>query len=187
MTSSQRPAPLVATDEATPDRPRIYVACLAAYNNGCLHGRWIDASAGEEAIFDAVQVMLADSPEPNAEEWAIHDYEGFCGCQLGECASFAIVAALAEFIEEHGALGAKLYEHFSSDLDAARAAFDDYAGEYQSAADFAETLHDDLGTEIPASLTYYIDWAALARDMGLNGDIFTIETGFNAVHVFWAR
>lgn len=23
--------------------PRIYVACLAAYNNGSLHGRWIDA------------------------------------------------------------------------------------------------------------------------------------------------
>jgi Antirestriction protein (ArdA) len=23
--------------------PRIYVACLAAYNNGRLHGEWIDA------------------------------------------------------------------------------------------------------------------------------------------------
>ena len=23
--------------------PRIYVACLAAYNNGYLHGAWIDA------------------------------------------------------------------------------------------------------------------------------------------------
>ena len=24
--------------------PRIYVACLAAYNNGHLHGAWIDAA-----------------------------------------------------------------------------------------------------------------------------------------------
>jgi Antirestriction protein (ArdA) len=25
---------------------RIYVACLAAYNNGYLHGKWIDATRG---------------------------------------------------------------------------------------------------------------------------------------------
>jgi hypothetical protein len=39
------PAPLgTATALPPEDRPRIYVACLAAYNNGCLHGRWIDAT-----------------------------------------------------------------------------------------------------------------------------------------------
>jgi hypothetical protein len=56
---------------AQPDRPRIYVACLAAYNNGCLHGRWIDATTPDE-IWAQVRAMLADSPEPDAEEWAIH-------------------------------------------------------------------------------------------------------------------
>ena len=25
-------------------KPRIYVACLAAYNNGILHGAWIEAT-----------------------------------------------------------------------------------------------------------------------------------------------
>ena len=25
------------------DQPRIYAACLAAYNNGILHGEWIEA------------------------------------------------------------------------------------------------------------------------------------------------
>jgi antirestriction protein len=30
--------------------PRIYVACLAAYNNGNLHGAWIDATQGEWSI-----------------------------------------------------------------------------------------------------------------------------------------
>ena len=28
----------------TNTEPRIYVACLAAYNNGILHGAWIDAA-----------------------------------------------------------------------------------------------------------------------------------------------
>lgn len=49
------------------DRPRIYVACLAVYNNGRLHGRWIDATAPDE-IWREVSAMLRASPEPDAEE-----------------------------------------------------------------------------------------------------------------------
>lgn len=179
-------APAAATAPARPDRPRIYVACLAAYNNGCLHGRWIDATTPDE-IMDAVRAMLAASPEPDAEEWAIHDYEGFEGASLSEYASFETVCALADFIEEHGELGGKLLEHFGDDLAEARAAFEDYAGEFRSAADFVEELHDDTGTQIPESLRYYIDWEALARDMALNGEIIAIQTGFDDVHIFWSR
>jgi len=86
---------------ARADRPRIYVACLAAYNSSCLHGRWIDATTPDE-IWEQVRAMLADSPEPDAEEWAIHDYEGFEGANLFEYASFETVCELADFIEEHG-------------------------------------------------------------------------------------
>ncbi|NHK27147.1 antirestriction protein ArdA [Parvularcula flava] len=168
------------------ERPRIYVACLAAYNNGYLHGEWIDATTQEE-IMDAVRAMLAGSPVPDAEEWAIHDYEGFEGADIAEYASFKTVCALAGFIEEHGELGAKLYRHFGDDLCEARAAFEDYAGEYASAADFAEQLHDDAGTEIPDSLRYYIDWQALARDMEMSGDILVFETGPDEAHIFWSR
>lgn len=65
-------APLGTTGAPTlPDRPRIYVACLAAYNNGRLHGRWIDANTPDE-IWREVSAMLRASPEPDAEEWAIH-------------------------------------------------------------------------------------------------------------------
>jgi Antirestriction protein (ArdA) len=34
---------------------------------------------------------------------------------------------------------------------------------------------------------HYIDYQAMARDMELNGDVFTIETGFDQVHIFWNR
>ncbi|RAN38199.1 antirestriction protein ArdA, partial [Hyphomonas sp. GM-8P] len=66
------PAPL-GTASALPseDAPRIYVACLAAYNNGCLHGRWIEATTPDD-IMGQVRAMLAASPLPGAEEWAIH-------------------------------------------------------------------------------------------------------------------
>lgn len=167
-------------------RPLIYVACLAAYNSGILHGQWIEVTTPDE-IWTHVRAMLAASPEPDAEEWAIQDYEGFEDCNLSEWASFDTVCALADFIVEHGVLGAKLYAHFSEDLDAAIAAFDEYAGEFNSVADFAEDLIRDTGPEIPSALEFYIDWEALARDMTINGEIIAIETAFDEVHVFWNR
>jgi antirestriction protein len=45
--------------------PRIYVACLASYNNGTLHGEWIDANQDEDAIRGAIADMLSRSPFPN--------------------------------------------------------------------------------------------------------------------------
>jgi len=57
--------------------PRIYVADLAAYNNGILHGVWIDATTELDDIQEQVRKMLRSSPEQDAEEYAIHDYEGF--------------------------------------------------------------------------------------------------------------
>lgn len=136
--------------------PRIYVACLAAYNNHRLHGRWIEVSDIDQ-IWQDVRAMLAQSPEPNAEEWAIHDYDGFYGCHISEHAGFETICDVADFLAEHGELGAKLLGQFCNDLEQARAAFDDYAGEYKSAADFASQLHDDIGTDIPEILQYYID------------------------------
>jgi len=61
---------------------QIYVACLASYNNGILHGAWINAEQDAYAIYDEVQTMLTASPVKDAEEWAIHDYEGFEGVRL---------------------------------------------------------------------------------------------------------
>lgn len=186
MTTSQTPAPLGCTTGQGASAPRIFVACLAAYNNGQLHGRWIEATTPNE-IEGEVRAMLAASPVPNAEEWAIHDFEGLEGASLSEYASFETVCTLAEFVIELGRLGAKLYRHFGDDLEQARAAFDDYAGEFQSLADFAEGITRETGAGVPDHLEYYIDWQAMGRDMELNGDVFTIELGFDQVHVFWNR
>lgn len=168
----------------TTDKPRIYVACLAAYNNGILHGAWIDADQDAWAIWDEVKAMLAASPIAGAEEWAIHDYEGFGKVRLSECESFEQVAALAAFIAEHGELGAALLAHFSDDLDEARDALENrYFGCATSLADYVQELTEET-TRIPEALRYYIDWQAMARDAELSGDLFTVETGFEVVHVF---
>ncbi|WP_265518230.1 antirestriction protein ArdA [Nitratireductor luteus] len=166
--------------------PRIYVACLAAYNNGYLHGRWIDADQEPEAIQAEISAMLNASPIFGAEEWAIHDHEGFEGAELHEYSGIERLVELAAFIAERGELGAKVLEHFGGDIDQAEAAFDEYAGCYRSLADFAQEITEET-TDIPPTLIHYIDYAAMARDMELNGDVFTVEPGFEDVHVFWSR
>ncbi len=42
---------------------RIYVAGLAVYNNGKLHGVWINANQDFDDIQDQINVMLAVSAE----------------------------------------------------------------------------------------------------------------------------
>ncbi|HEY0939247.1 MAG TPA: antirestriction protein ArdA [Steroidobacter sp.] len=165
---------------------KIYVACLAAYNAGHLHGVWIDAGADLEDIQAQVNAMLKASPVAGAEEYAIHDHEGFDGYSVGEYEGIEALHDIALFIEEHPEFGGKLLDHFG-DLDAARqAAEEDYCGCHRSLADYAQELTEET-TQIPESLRYYIDYEAMARDMKLGGDVFTIEAGHQEVHIFWNR
>jgi len=167
--------------------PRIYVACLAAYNDGILHGAWISAAQDEEDVAREIQSMLDASPIAGAEEYAIHDHEGFCGVEVGEYKPLAEVVELAGFLTEHGALGAAVLRVCDDDLDEARAALTDrYHGVFTSLAECFEALTEET-TEIPANLRPYIDWEKMAADAELSGDVFTVETAHDEVYVFWSR
>lgn len=181
--AAQEPPELTGPDDST---LRIYVACLAAYNAGHLHGRWIDATQDADAIRGEIEAMLRVSPIPLAEEFAIHDYEGFKGAKISHYTGIAEVADLAAFIEEHGKLGAELFQYFDGDMDEAAAALEDHAGQFKSLGHFAAELTED-SSDVPVHLALYIDYDAMGRDMELSGDIFTIQTGFECVDVFWAR
>ena len=181
-----KPTPPSPDIFAAPDPIRIYVACLAAYNNGHLHGSWIEVT-DEAAIWQAVQNMLAASPiEEDAEEWAIHDYEGFAGVEVGEYFSFANVVELAEYITERGELGAEVLNYYGGNIEDAKSRFDEYAGEYDSLEAYAEELTEQSGIEIAESLANYIDYKAMAHDYGQSGDFLTFEVG-GSVHIFWAH
>jgi len=166
------------------DEIKIYVADLAAYNNGKLHGVWINALDELDEIQEQINKMLADSPEGFAEEYAIHDYEGFGGYSLSEYEGIQSAHEVACFIEEYPETGGKLLDHFSDIGEARKAAEDNYCGCYKSLADYAEELTEET-SEIPEHLQYYIDYEKMGRDMELNGDVFTIETGFEELHIFW--
>jgi len=98
---------------------------------------------------------------------------------------FERVRAIAQFNDEHPDFGVHVLEHFNGDVDASRQAIDEsYAGCHRSLADLAEGLTCETAPP-PEHLAHYVDWSSMARDMELIGDVFTMETGFEEVQVFW--
>lgn len=161
--------------------PRIYVASLADYNAGDLHGCWIDADQPVTEIHDAIARMLSQSLQPIAEDWAIHDYENFGGLRLSEFEDLERVSEAACGIVEHGPLFAAVVSHFGglSNLEEARRYMEDGCrGAFNSLADYAEELIGDCYADalktLPEFIRGHIDWEGIGRDLELGGDIFTI-------------
>lgn len=173
-------------------QPRIYVASLADYTAGRLHGAWIDADQDAEDIWAEARTMLDSSPEPNAEEIAIHDHDGFGPVQLSEYETIEDVSRIARGIAEHGpafaAYAATIERSDWNELDS----FEDaYLGEWSSVEQYAEELLDDLGIDIdsigPDMLQPYIrvDIEAFARDIG--SELSVVEGPDGQVYLFDGR
>ena len=186
-----QPADAAAEREHRSDT-RIYVASLSDYNDGRLHGAWLDADTDADELAEGITTMLARSPMPGAEEWAIHDYEGFGPLRLGEYEDIATVAQIGQGIAEHG----PAYAHWASicgtsDRDELGRFDDVYLGHWDTIEDYAENLLDDLGIKdliernIPDSLQAYVtvDTEGFARDLEYSGDVTTSE-GDNGVYLF---
>jgi antirestriction protein len=168
------------------------VASLTDYNAGRLVGHWIDAAVEPDELATQISAMLAQSPSPDAEEWAIHDYEGFGPLPLSEYEDLAIVSTVARGVAEHG----EAFAHWAAIVGTADAEslarFEDtYLGAYESLASYAEEFLDDLGyldaveAAVPEGMQPYVsvDIAGFARDLELAGDIVTSE-GSEGVYVF---
>ena len=209
-------------DAFTACGPQVYVACLASYNAGVLHGAWIPAT-DEDEMRDAIAAMLRQSPYPNvtvpcpdfilyqdrgtcptcggvgahgkvrsAEEYAIHDYDGFgeLAGQLGEYPSLETVAMHARMIDTHG----NAWFAYCDWQDTAYQSEDDFEERYQgchySPEDFARQYVEDTAAgelERAPFISQYIDYQAIARDLQFGGDYHYEERGYNECYVFHAQ
>ena len=166
--------------------PRIYAACLSAYNNGHLHGEWIDCDKDSDEIMTEIKAMLSRSPMNGfeaCEEWAIHDYEGFKGVRISEYEGIDRVAEIAQALAEHGEAMAAYLEHYSfEDIDEFEQR---YRGSYESEQAFTEEHYSELIDKVErvGLQSIYIDFETLTRDLFISG--FTgIERGYENLHVF---
>lgn len=191
------------SDDSTPV-PRIWVACLACYNGGRLHGRWFDVGTDPDELHHEVLGYFAtgcetcgeyepECPECRAfaapfpcggEELAVHDHEGLG--PVGEEYDLVRLCAVAELLVEFPDRPVLAYlAAVDEDVERARDGLRDrYAGRWKTAAEWAESWAEDAELTVE-KLWPYLDWERYARDLELSGDFDTLEVG-GAVHVFWS-
>lgn len=166
------------------EKPQIYVACLASYNNGILYGEWLDATSDVEDIQENIKQLLAKSSIPNAEEVAVHDYSGFGSLIIGEYEGIEQIHEKALFIVEHGELGAEVLNYYDGRLEDAQEVLEEYyQGEYKSELDYAIHLFDEIYLhDIAKHAQWYIDYEKFERDI-FNNDYFSLDV-CGRCHVF---
>ncbi len=174
--------------EELDDSTRIYVASLSDYNAARLHGAWINANQDAEDLHAAIQHMLERSREPIAEEWAIHDYEGFGPLHLSEYESIEHVSEIAQGIAEHGIAFAHWADYLESSNWEHLGNFEDnYIGNWRSKTEFAESFLEDTGIDIDSLVDEHLqsyvtfDLDAYARDLSYD---FHIAEDNDGVYVF---
>ena len=129
--------------------PKVYMACLGCYNEGRLHGSWIDADQLE------MRYELAEGENPDFakctilhhDEWAIHDYDGIPA--IGEHPDIDYLIKVMRCIEEHGEAFLEWFNldpYNKSHHDDLSEAFQDaYAGKWDSKEEFAEDFAESMG------------------------------------------
>lgn len=171
---------------------RIYVACLAAYNDGYLHGRWIDIDGKdkEEVQAEITEMLKASPVAEECEEWAIHDHEGFKGLNVSESNDLEEICDYAQCVEnstyDADLIAHVLGERGCSPQEALEFLDDNYLGEYRGLDYWIEEFLEETGglENVPKHLLSYFDYNGYARDMELNGEIMSFESP-KGVHVLW--
>ena len=166
-----------------------YIACLASYNNGCLHGAWVDLEVAStvEEVQKCIDWVMATSPTPGAEEYAVYDWSGVPRSISGqEWPYWEEVLTLVGAIDEHGEAfqlwheNAPGYNTDPSDFER------DYVGSYESGADYARDYFEErhgAALEQLQEVTFAIDWEAVWE----RGDIsqyFWGSQGDKGFHVY---
>lgn len=198
--NEHQPQPEQPDRESSHDRqpsesPRVWLGSLADYNNGTLHGDWVDATVDDDDLLAAAKAIIDTSETPGAEEWAIFDYEGFGDLRLGESEDLRVVAAVARGIQEHGPAFAAWAELHDCDPAMLASFSEAYLGEYDSAADWAATVVADFDVErtleehLPEWIARYtrVDLEALAQDAWLSGDVYVVHKPGGGVWLFDTR
>lgn len=171
---------------------KIYVACLASYNNGFLFGQWFDLDdfSDKDELLEAIQEKILNASEnpsrlkfgENPEEWAVHDYEGTE--EKSEWPDLGELIEKNELLNEvngEAILGVK--EHLGLDtIEEAREYFtDNHIGEFSDLEALAYHVAEEVnGWKLDEGPGRYFDAEAYGREL----DMETFEVNG---HYFWSR
>jgi len=157
------------------ERPRVWVACLASYNSGILHGEWITVPDTVEEMQEEIDRILETSSEPFADEWAFHDSQYFGPFDFTEYEGLEMLVKKANIINQTDDIRAlTAWDSSSIDFEKMDAEEiiekfqDEFLGVYDSEEDFSCGHIQDCH-EIPDYLESYIDYSKFWRDLTYDG------------------
>lgn len=158
----------------------IYVACLASYDAGYLHGAWIDATQAVEAMYADIDAMFKESPVEGAKEFEIRD-DSYGIVDKND--SIEYVHELADFVKEQGRLGIIVMKDTGCFADEVAYLLENsYCGSFGAVVDFVDefvakhyTLHDFIRTSLDRDFI----WHRLECD-----GYYAIKVGDEEVHIF---
>lgn len=158
---------------------KIYVACLASYNNGFLHGKWFDLDKFTDA--DDLQAAITnevleskDNPTmlkygEKCEEYAIHDFEAPEACKIGEYDSLERLFEMNDILnDDNGEVILSLKAHVGLDsIEEAKEYYDDnHCGEFKNDEEFAYDVAENcMSWNLSEGMGRYFDVEAFARDL----------------------
>ena len=166
------------------NKPKIYVACLASYNAGVLHGKWIVPSTDIDELQNQIDEVLKTSRSWNADEFAIHDYDNFY--DLGEYPNLEDIIKIQEAYKNHcggyEVVNAFLENWQVADLDNLDDAFISWG--WDSFQDFAdheadnmiESMWTEYGIEKDCPLINHFDYESYSRSLAFDYWHFDSET-----------
>jgi antirestriction protein len=189
----------------TTDENKVYVACLACYNEGKLNGKWMNADEldvawendwleyldkGDGEIHDERILCDADAIDCH-EEWAIHDYEGdIHRLGMGEHPSIPDLIEVMRLMDDEPSMYVAAYL-FAEELLGKQPS----ASEIESLTDVWELIDDvkDWAYESCKDCGYfeepggwspisYIDWQRVGDDMLMDYSTFHYGEIIYAIH-----
>jgi len=146
---------------------RIFITNLAKYNEGFLVGKWVDLPLSEEELWAEVREVLGDD-----EEHFITDYEApFKIEEYDSITDLNNLAAELQGMDEDDVIKALFLVNeqgyaFKDAISKVRDV-DYYPG--MTLKDLAEEfVNEGLFGEIPEKIQGYVDYDAIARDLGFD-------------------
>lgn len=170
--------------------PRVWIACLACYNDGRLVGDWFPADIADDVTLDEIHAHYGGTRMDCEEVWCF-DTDGLpISREMSPAEAAEWGRLLAEVDEwQRDALAAWVASgdyitQGTGDLPSLPDFEERYAGEWDTFEAYAAELFEDCGyaVEMPEHLAPYLDMAAWARDLAY--DYTTLRAPGGGVFVF---
>jgi len=162
-----------------------YIACLASYNAGILHGQWVDLTGitDIEDIQECIDYIISTSKQPFAEEYACHDWSGIPKFLASEHPNWDDVVKYLDVVAELPDNDA--YNYLCDDRNQVLSEddfWDSYCGHYTSEEDYAQETYEEIYDLKDNPLLNYVDWERVWKDMTYDGYSSHYQDG--GYHIF---